>query len=273
MAQWYVLNNCEEAKPFLEEHKEDLLKQGVVNIEEKYREQFPSWFRRKLFNKEKSRSIMKIYPLAIGPDVRGTKCTGCIVNGVRYHIQQHDELRKSQNCSIAVRGLDEKVEVDFYGIIADILELEYVKENGIFLFKCKWFDLRKKMEMQEDKIFMSISVKRFWYEHDPFVLATQEKKVFYIDDPKLGKDWRIVLKFQARHIYNIPKKENSEVENDELIVTNAEVYQATSLESKSIVNDTVDMLNQLYRDDIESITIGTNVIELEAQAEYKVDVD
>ncbi|PHT30379.1 hypothetical protein CQW23_30043 [Capsicum baccatum] len=190
-----------------------------------------------------------------------------------YHIQQRDELRKSQNCGITVRGFHEKAEIDFYGIITDILKLEYVEKNRVFLFKCKWFNLHKKIGMQEDKNFTSICVKRFWYEHDSFVLATQAKQVFYIDDPKLGEDWRIVLKFQARHIYDVPEKENSEVENDELLVTNAEVYQDTSLESKSIVNDIVDMLSQLYRDDVESITTGANVIELEAQTEYKVEVD
>ncbi|PHT99469.1 26S proteasome non-ATPase regulatory subunit 7 -like protein B [Capsicum chinense] len=134
------------------EHKEELLKQGVEDIEEKHREQFPSWFRRKimqLFNKEKSRSIMKVNPLAMGPDVCGEKSTSCIVNGVRYHIQQHDELCKSQNCGIVVRDLHEKVDIDFY----------------------------------------------------------------------------------------------------------------------------VDMLNQLHSDDVEPITIGANVIELEAQIEYKVEVD
>ncbi|PHT68045.1 26S proteasome non-ATPase regulatory subunit 7 -like protein B [Capsicum annuum] len=179
MAQWYVFNNCEEAEPFVEEHKEELLKQGVEDIEEKHREQFPSWFRKKimqLFNKEKSRSIMKVNPLTMGPDVCGEKSTSCIVNGVRYHIQQHDELCKSQNCGIVVRDLHEKVDIDFYGTITDILELKYVEENSVFLFKCKWFDL-------------------------------------------------------------------------------------------------LDMLNQLHRDDVEPITIGANVIELEAQIEYKVEVD
>ncbi|KAM3361358.1 hypothetical protein P3S68_016212 [Capsicum galapagoense] len=127
--------------------------------------------------------------------------------------------------------------------------------------------------MQEDKNFTRVCVKRFWYEHDPFVLDTQAKQVFYISDPKLGKDCRIMIKFQARHIYDVPEKENSEVENDELPVTNAEVYQDTSLASKSIVNDIVDILSQLHRDNVESITMDANVIELEAQTEYEVDVD
>ncbi|KAF3666492.1 putative late blight resistance protein -like protein R1B-14-like isoform X1 [Capsicum annuum] len=169
--------------------------------------------------------------------MHGTKRIDCIVNGVRYHIQQRYELCKSQNCGTAVRGLHEKVVVDFYGIITDILELEYAEENQVFLFKCKWFDLRKKTGMQEDKNFTSICVKRFWY------------------------------------IYDVPEKENSEVKNDELLVTNTEVYQDTSLESKSIVNATVDMLSQLYRDNVESIIIDANTIEFEAQIEYKVEVD
>ncbi|KAM3394924.1 hypothetical protein P3S68_003928 [Capsicum galapagoense] len=211
----------------------------------------------------------------MGPDVRGTKHIGCIVNGVMYHIQQHDELCKSQNCGIVVRGLHEKMEIDFYGIINDILELEYVEENQVFLFKYEWFYLSKKIGMQEDKNFTSICVKRFWYEHDLFVLATQAKQVFYIDDPKLREYWRIVLKFQARNIYDVPEKENSnsEIENDEFPVTNGKVYQGTSLESKSIINDIVDMLSQLHRDDVELITIDVNVIELEAQTEYEVKVD
>ncbi|PHT76306.1 hypothetical protein T459_19828 [Capsicum annuum] len=127
--------------------------------------------------------------------------------------------------------------------------------------------------MQEDQNFTSDCVKRFWYEHDPFSLATQAKQVLYINHAKLGEDWRIVLKFQARHIYDVPEKENSKIENNELPVTNVEVYQDTSLESKLIVNDIVDILSQLHRDDVESITIDANVIELEAQTKYEVEVD
>nr|XP_009594076.1 uncharacterized protein LOC104090561 isoform X2 [Nicotiana tomentosiformis] len=146
------------------EHKEELMKQVVANIEEKHREQFPLWFKRKimqLYNKEKSVSINKLYPLAIGPDVRGRTYTGCTVNGVRYHIQRRDELRKSQNCGLVVEGYHENEVIDFYGIITDMIELEYLNGNPVLLFKCKWFDLRKKTGMQKDKNFTSINVNRF----------------------------------------------------------------------------------------------------------------
>ncbi|XP_060194586.1 uncharacterized protein LOC132623787 isoform X2 [Lycium barbarum] len=74
MDRWYVLNNCEEAQPFLQEHKEESVKQAIVNIEEKHREQFPLWFKRKimqLYNKQKSLSIKKLFPLAMEPDWHG----------------------------------------------------------------------------------------------------------------------------------------------------------------------------------------------------------
>lgn len=48
--------------------------------------------------------------------------------------------------------------------------------------------------------------------------------MFYIDDPKLGENWRIVLRFQGRHLYDVPEKENSEAKSDELHITNDEVH-------------------------------------------------
>ncbi|WMV19288.1 hypothetical protein MTR67_012673 [Solanum verrucosum] len=159
----------------------------------------------------------------MGPDVRGRTHTGCIVNGVRYHVQRCDELRKSQNCGIVVAGYHENEVIDFYGIIVDILELEYVEENRVLLFKCKWFDLRKKTGMRKDN--------------------------------------------------NFTKKENSNVESDELHIANDEVYQDISLENNSIVNDSVEILCQLHRDDIDSVTLDANVIELEAQTQHAVEID
>ncbi|KAH0696315.1 hypothetical protein KY289_013797 [Solanum tuberosum] len=201
MAQWYVLNNCEEAEPFLQEHKNELLNQDVVNIEEKHREHFSLWFKGKIMhlcNKENSMSIKKLYPLAMGPDVRGRRYPGCIVNGVRYHIQSHDELRKSQNSGIVVEGYHENEVIDFY-----------------------------------------------------------------------GKNWRIVQKFQDRHIYDVLEMQNSKVESDELHTTD-EVYQDVSMESNMIDVSIEDMPIQLHRDDIDSITLDSSAYELKVQTEHEV---
>ncbi|KAH0725314.1 hypothetical protein KY284_001179 [Solanum tuberosum] len=69
-------------------------------------------------------SIKKLYPLAMGPDVRGRRYPGCIVNGVRYHIQSGDELRQSQNSGIVVEGYHENEVIDFYGYNTKDSDLE-----------------------------------------------------------------------------------------------------------------------------------------------------
>ena len=50
------------------------------------------------------------------------------------------------------------------------------------------------------------------------------KQGFYIDDPKLGGNWRTMKKFQDRHIYDIPEIQNCDVESDELFSSNDDVY-------------------------------------------------
>ena len=54
--------------------------------------------------------------------------------------------------------------------------------------------------------FTSINVSHKWYPDDPYMLAYQAKQVFYIDDPKLGPNWKVIHKVQHRHLYDIPNK-------------------------------------------------------------------
>ncbi|OIT21757.1 hypothetical protein A4A49_64625 [Nicotiana attenuata] len=69
------------------------------------------------------------------------------------------------------------------------------------------------------------------------------------------------------HLYDVPAMQNSETGNGE---TNDDVYQDVSVESNSIVNDTDNMLSQLHRDDVDSVTLDATIIELE---EHEVGYD
>ncbi|KAG5599974.1 hypothetical protein H5410_031344, partial [Solanum commersonii] len=77
----------------------------------------------------------------------------------------------------------------------------------------------------------------------------------------------------VRHLYDALEKENSKAESDELHIVNDEVYQDISLENDSIVNDSVEIFCQLHGDDIDSVTLDANVIELEAQTQHAVEID
>jgi len=45
-------------------------------------------------------------------------------------------------------------------------------------------------------------------------LATQSKKVFYMEDTALGKNWRVVQKFEHRDVYNVAEKSDLVYQED-----------------------------------------------------------
>ena len=38
---------------------------------------------------------------------------------------------------------------------------------------------------------------------DPFILMTQARKIFYLQDTSLSKDWWVVQKFEHRDMYDV----------------------------------------------------------------------
>jgi hypothetical protein len=67
-----------------------------------------------------------------------------------------------------------------------------------------------------------------WYKTDPFILATQSKKIFYLQDTALGKDWRVVQKFQHRNIFDVSEKDDEashEVHQDDYCSDNEHVVE------------------------------------------------
>ena len=51
----------------------------------------------------------------------------------------------------------------------------------------------------------SIDVTSRWYENDPFILPSQARQVFYLQDTKLGEPWKIVQSIQHRGVFDVPK--------------------------------------------------------------------
>jgi hypothetical protein len=48
-----------------------------------------------------------------------------------------------------------------------------------------------------------VNTGRKWYESNPFILACQTVQVFYLDDLKLGGNWKVVQRMISRNIYDI----------------------------------------------------------------------
>ena len=87
----------------------------------------------------------------------------------------------------------------------EILELSYLNDNSVILFKCKWYHTRserKKIQHYNNKT--SICVKGLYYKNGPFVLASQVEQVFYVNDLFSGPNWKVVEHFGHRHIWDFP---------------------------------------------------------------------
>ena len=85
-----------------------------------------------------------------------------IINGFRFHTKSHVRFRKTQNSGVVVISSiisydsardSNPVEgnVDYFGIINDIIELDYYRKWKIVLFRCDWADVDTPKGIKEDQ--------------------------------------------------------------------------------------------------------------------------
>ncbi|RLN12837.1 hypothetical protein C2845_PM09G10330 [Panicum miliaceum] len=97
---WFVLNNCSQVENYVEMFKDELKREGVVNIERTLQQGFQTWFRShimRLWNANQEEVDVNLFSLACGSDFRVSKYSSCIVNGVRFNTVDHDKNKKTQN--------------------------------------------------------------------------------------------------------------------------------------------------------------------------------
>ena len=100
---------------------------------------------------------------------------------------------------------------------------------------------------------MSVNVSKTQYKDQPFVLATQPQQVFYVNDLKLGKDWRVVERLQSRHIYDVHFP-------TEPLQADAEPYQQQACCTPSNTLETeIDDLGLLHRREEENELVDVDV--------------
>ena len=194
--------------------------------------------------------------LAQGPDKRVIRLTGCTINGHRFHTKVRERRRKSQNSGVLVQGDHQGEIIDFYGVLIDIIELYYIGRNRVLIFKCDWWDVGNKRRINVDEFgFVSVNVNKTWYKDQPFVLASQPQQVFYVNDLKLGKDWRVVERLQSRNIYDAHFLTESLQSGGDPYQQQACCTPSNSLETEN------DELGLLHRREEENLLVDVEVDE------------
>ncbi|KAL3638393.1 hypothetical protein CASFOL_017764 [Castilleja foliolosa] len=273
---WFVLQNCDEVDPFINQHKQELVAAGCVNIEKQHKEQFPTWFKEqmiRIYKDNKSAKNESLYSLACAPRRCIKKFAGCIVNGVRFLTRERDSRRKTQNSGIVVDGNHGDETLSFYGVLDDIIQLDYVRGRQIILFKCDWYDLGKKKRtgLQKEGNIVSVRVDGKWYEEDSYILADQARQVFYINDPKLGKNWRVVIPVSHRHVYDVSEMADEDIDADDVLSVENGVYQENG------TNDPLEVglgeIELLRRNDLDQEDIDDTIIQVGTRMVDATDLD
>ncbi|KAI4984553.1 hypothetical protein ZWY2020_017183 [Hordeum vulgare] len=182
---WYVLNNCDQAKKYIDMFRDELKRKRLPDNDKELQQIFQTWFRNymmRLRDEGVEEVDEDLFALACGPDRRVRKFSSCI---------------RTQNSGVMTEGEHDRKIIDFYGTLKEIIQLDYnLEDRSVVLLNLKMM-----------VFFKSIHVGSWWYKDDSLILATQASKVFYLPDTKYEKNWQVVQTFNHRHLFNISEIE------------------------------------------------------------------
>ncbi|KAH0650674.1 hypothetical protein KY285_030764 [Solanum tuberosum] len=182
-----------------------------------WNKQFIEWFKDRvaqLHKGEDSRMMEDLLSLSRGPTKYSTHSNGYVINGYRYHVEDYDKKLRTQNCGVVVLGENDKdsENLDYYGVLTDVIELQFVMDRRVVLFRCNWFDVFDEIKgVKKDKYdFVSVNLAILLKTNEPFVLANQASQVFYGNDNS-NKGWQVAMKTQPHDSFEIVEQMDDDI--------------------------------------------------------------
>uniref|UniRef100_A0A151UD92 Transposase-associated domain-containing protein n=1 Tax=Cajanus cajan TaxID=3821 RepID=A0A151UD92_CAJCA len=86
--------------------------------------------------------------------------------------------------------------MSYFGVIQNIWEIDYVTFR-VPVFKCKWVDGNTSVRI-DDLGFTLIDLNKVSYKDELFIMAYQERQIFYVRDP-CNEKWLVVLERRTMH--------------------------------------------------------------------------
>ncbi|KAL3846265.1 hypothetical protein ACJIZ3_003668 [Penstemon smallii] len=223
-AHRYVLFNCQVVEPYKVEHL-GMISQQYPNLrdwdkEKIHNEQFPRWFKDRevsLLDLVENPFREELKVLAQGPQKVFTRYKKYIINGFRFHTKEIEARRRTQNSGVIVTAETISFssrkdtnpivsDVTYYGILTDIVELDYLFGKRVVLFKCDWVSQRGK---RSEKDCVLVNFSYLMGDEEPFILASQAMQVMYVKDLK-HKDWHIAIRIVPRDFFDMTSRSSTD---------------------------------------------------------------
>ncbi|KAL0741906.1 hypothetical protein Bca4012_083419 [Brassica carinata] len=119
--------------------------------------------------------------------------------GFTFHTYEYGRHRATRNYGICVKG-----ETDFYGILQEIIEVEFtgLLKLKCVIFKCDWFDPVINRGVQLNKFgVVDVHSGRRYNKFERFILASQAEQVSFITYPRIRDScitWWTAIKVTPR---------------------------------------------------------------------------
>ena len=142
--------------------------------------------------------------LSKGPYISVNRLKHYVKNGLKFRSLNVEANRKMQISEVSVATENG---ITYYGVLTDIIELNYSGNIRHVLFKCIWVDDENRREYKIDEF--EFPMVKFTHSihggeemvHELYVLASQATQVFYVED-KRHKNWYVVVKTKARYVFD-----------------------------------------------------------------------
>lgn len=153
--------------------------------------------------------------LASGPTEMVKQYKGFIINGFRFHTKNLERKRKTQNSGVMLQAVTNSFssvrdnnpimgDVTYYGVLNNIIQLEYSYDKKVVLFDCDWISNGRRKKIDENG-FTLIKFEGLKPHREPFILASQAQQVFYVEDP-IDKGWYVMIQTTARDSYDMSEQ-------------------------------------------------------------------
>ena len=204
--------------------------------------------------------------LARGPSKVASSFSKFVINGIRSPTKDLDKKSKTQNSGAVVTAKTSSFastkdmnpvigDITYYGVLTDIIQLDYYEERKVVLFKCDWVDVTSQGRgVKLDGLgFTLVNLKRLLSTNEPFVLASQALQVFYVQEP-VETDWHVAIMTKPRDFFDMHG--DSFNANEEETYLESQPYDAQRLKDICIDADNISEV----RVDVPGTTIDTPLV-------------